>query len=136
MRDPKSAENKKPGSSPHARPNLVNQYVSPRTDTEKVIVSVWEEILGLAPVGIHDKFFDLGGHSLLAIEMAMELEERFPCPVSVNRVFDAPTVAELALQITDDLETALLKVKGVASIEKNGYLESEIQIKVDPIRDK
>jgi len=39
-----------------------------------------------------------------------------------------------ARQITDDLETALLKVKGVASIEKNGYLESEIQIKVDPIR--
>jgi len=39
-----------------------------------------------------------------------------------------------ARQITDDLETALLKVKGVASIEKNGYLESEIQIKVDPIK--
>jgi len=39
-----------------------------------------------------------------------------------------------ARRITDDLETALLKVKGVASIEKNGYLESEIQIKVDPIK--
>jgi len=39
-----------------------------------------------------------------------------------------------ARQITDDLETALLKVKGVASVEKNGYLESEIQIKVDPIK--
>ena len=39
-----------------------------------------------------------------------------------------------ARQITDDLETALLKIKGVASIEKNGYLESEIQIKVDPIK--
>ncbi len=40
----------------------------------------------------------------------------------------------LARQITDDLETALLKVKGVASIDKNGYLESEIQIKVDPTK--
>ena len=37
-------------------------------------------------------------------------------------------------QITDDLEEALLKVKGVSKITKNGYLESEIQIKVDPIK--
>ncbi len=35
-------------------------------------------------------------------------------------------------QITDDLESAILKIKGVASIDKNGYLESEIQIKVNP----
>jgi multidrug efflux pump subunit AcrB len=40
----------------------------------------------------------------------------------------------LARQITDDLETALLKIKGVASIDKNGYLQSEIQIKVDPVK--
>jgi len=40
----------------------------------------------------------------------------------------------LARQITDDLETALLKIQGVASIDKNGYLKSEIQIKVDPIK--
>ena len=35
-------------------------------------------------------------------------------------------------QITDDLETALLKVKGVSAIDKSGYLDSEIQIKVNP----
>ena len=35
-------------------------------------------------------------------------------------------------QITNDLEAAILKIKGVASIDKNGYLESEIQIKVNP----
>ena len=39
---------------------------------------------------------------------------------------------DLSRQITDDLETALLKVKGVSAIDKSGYLDSEIQIKVNP----
>ena len=41
---------------------------------------------------------------------------------------------EESRQITDSLETALLKIKGVASIDKSGYRDSEIQIKVNPAK--
>ena len=55
-------------------------------------------------------------------------------PIITINIDGANSDYALARQITDDLETALLKIKGVASIDKNGYLESEIQIKVDPIK--
>jgi len=37
-----------------------------------------------------------------------------------------------ARQITDDLQTSLTKIKGVASVDNPSYLDSEIQIKVNP----
>ena len=55
-------------------------------------------------------------------------------PIITINIDGANSDYALARQITDDLETALLKIKGVASIDKNGYLKSEIQIKVDPIK--
>jgi len=55
-------------------------------------------------------------------------------PIITINIDGANSDYALARQITDDLDTALLKIKGVASIDKNGYLKSEIQIKVDPIK--
>jgi len=55
-------------------------------------------------------------------------------PIITINIDGANSDYALARQITDDLETALLKIKGVASIDKNGYLKSEIQIKVDHIK--
>jgi len=55
-------------------------------------------------------------------------------PIITINIDGANSDYALARQITDDLETALLKIKGVASIDKNGYLKSEIQIKVDPVK--
>src|SRR5262249_30446608 len=51
----------------HPRPALVTPYVAPRTESEEVLSNIWQELLGVAPVGIFDNFFELGGHSLLAI---------------------------------------------------------------------
>ena len=37
--------------------------VAPRNDTERQLVAIWQEVLGTAPVGVLDDFFDVGGHS-------------------------------------------------------------------------
>jgi hypothetical protein len=42
-------------------------HVAPRTPTEKLIADIWQDVLGVKRVGLHDNFFDIGGHSLLAI---------------------------------------------------------------------
>ncbi len=44
-------------------------YVAPRNDLESQLVDVWEDVLGVKPVGIRDNFFDLGGSSWLALKL-------------------------------------------------------------------
>ncbi|HSF31100.1 MAG TPA: KR domain-containing protein, partial [Candidatus Tectomicrobia bacterium] len=90
----------------HARPNLSSQYVEPRNDTEHTIAQVWQQILGVAPIGIYDKFFELGGHSLLAIQLISELRDAFHVELSAQRLFEAPTIAQLAESIEQEIRRA------------------------------
>ena len=80
----------------HPRPNLSTLYVAPSTDTERQLADIWASQLGLASVGVHDRFFDLGGHSLLAVQVAAEIRSRLGAEVPVLEMFKAPTIAELA----------------------------------------
>ncbi len=45
------------------------EYVPPSNDAERILASVWQEVLGVDRVSAHDNFFDLGGHSLLCIQV-------------------------------------------------------------------
>jgi acyl carrier protein len=54
-------------------------------------------------VGIHDNFFDLGGHSLLATQIVSQLCQDLHLELSLRCIFEAPTIAELALVIEDML---------------------------------
>jgi FkbH-like protein len=73
---------------------------APRTDLERQLAALWSELLGVAPVGIHDSFFDLGGHSLLAVQLLSRVRQAFDVDLSLAVVYDGPfTVAELAKAI-------------------------------------
>jgi SAM-dependent methyltransferase/acyl carrier protein len=71
-------------------------FVAPRNKLERSISTVWQEILGLDRVGVHDNFFDLGGHSLLMIRLHAKLRERLHIPHSITDLFRFPTVSGLA----------------------------------------
>jgi acyl carrier protein len=71
-----------------------------RLPTEEALATIWEEVLGLERVGIHDNFFELGGHSLLAMQIITWLNRDFGVELLPRALFDAPTVAELALVVT------------------------------------
>jgi amino acid adenylation domain-containing protein len=45
------------------------EYVPPRNEAERILASIWQEVLGIDRVSAHDNFFDLGGHSLLCIQV-------------------------------------------------------------------
>ncbi|MEX0367047.1 MAG: SDR family NAD(P)-dependent oxidoreductase [Ruegeria sp.] len=89
----------------HSRPNLSNPFEAPKSDMEKILAEIWEDLLGLSPVGIHDKFFELGGHSLLAIEMTMKIEEQLGHALEVGQIFDTPTIAGLAPLIEAEVQS-------------------------------
>jgi amino acid adenylation domain-containing protein len=67
-----------------------------RDALELQLVALWEETLGVTPVGIADSFFDLGGHSLLAVRLMAAVEERFGKRLPISTLFEAATVERLA----------------------------------------
>ena len=83
----------------HPRPNLSTAYVAPQTATERTLADIWGAQLGVDNVGIHDRFFDLGGHSLLAVQLANEIHDRLQVDLPVLKLFQAPTVAALAIVV-------------------------------------
>jgi acyl transferase domain-containing protein/acyl carrier protein len=90
----------------HPRPSLSSQFVAPRTPVQKKVAEAWEELLGVAPIGIHDKFFELGGHSLLAIQLIVKIRVLFQVEVAPQRLFEAPTIEQFAASIEADMEKA------------------------------
>jgi thioesterase domain-containing protein/acyl carrier protein len=60
------------------------------------LVQLWEEMLGVKPIGIRDNFFELGGHSLLAVRMMDRVEELTGKKLPVTELFNDATVAHLA----------------------------------------
>jgi len=81
------------------RPDLRNVYVAPENETEREVAHVWEEVLGLEKVGIHDDFFELGGHSLLATKLVAQLRNHFGGDITLAKLFEGPTVAQIAASI-------------------------------------
>jgi acyl carrier protein len=83
-------------------------YVAPRSTIEDLLAEIWAEVLGVERVGVYDNFFELGGHSLVVTRMISRVRRVFEIELSVRRVFEEPTVAELAKSI----ETALAATQG------------------------
>jgi amino acid adenylation domain-containing protein len=71
------------------------EYVAPRTEVERSLVEIWEELLGVEQIGVLDDFFALGGHSLLATQVVIRIR-RTHADIPLHSIFDEPTVAGLA----------------------------------------
>lgn len=78
------------------RPVLETPYVEPRSQLEKVLATLWAEVLGLDRVGVRDDFFEIGGHSLKATQLMAALSASFGVQVPVRTLFASPTVESLA----------------------------------------
>jgi len=81
----------------HPRPDLVGSYVPPRNDAEQKIVAIWEELLGISPIGVNDNFFELGGNSLTGIDLIARLRRGFNLETLPSHVlYEAPSVSDMA----------------------------------------
>ena len=49
----------------------------PRSETERKIAAIWQEVLRCERVGLEDDFFELGGHSLLATQIVSRVNKMF-----------------------------------------------------------
>jgi phthiocerol/phenolphthiocerol synthesis type-I polyketide synthase E len=85
----------------YARPELITDYFPPTTETEERVAALWQELLGIDRVGVHDDFFGLGGHSLLATQVVSRMRALFALDLPLKTVFEAPTVARYARLVED-----------------------------------
>jgi amino acid adenylation domain-containing protein len=78
------------------RPALQGPSVAPRDSTEFQLVSIWEKLLNIQPIGATDNFFELGGDSLLAVRLFAQIKEVFGESLHLATLFRAPTIEQLA----------------------------------------
>lgn len=81
------------------RPDLENAYSSPSDGIQAELVEIWQSVLGMQPIGIHDEFLDIGGESLLAAIIVKKITERFSVEIPLPLFFSTLTVASLAAEI-------------------------------------
>lgn len=119
----------------YPRPNLANPYVAPTNDIETSIAEIWQVLLGIEQVGIHDNLFDLGGDSLLVIQIVSRIREILRIEVPLRAIFETPTIAELADSVgkstlamegeTEEIATTLNLVEQLSDEELLSLLEAQ-----------
>jgi amino acid adenylation domain-containing protein len=76
-------------------------FIAPRTETERGVAQIWEELLGVRPIGVGHDFFELGGHSLMATRMVLRLENKFGQRITLVDFFNSPTIEGVAALLGD-----------------------------------
>lgn len=118
----------------YSRPPMMPDYIAPRNHLERTIAAIWSDILGIAEIGVNDRFFELGGDSLLANQILVRFTSELQAHVPIQIFFQMPTIAELAEYIaasqiegTDEqtLAAALEDIKNLSEEELQRLLAEE-----------
>ncbi|AXG70721.1 gramicidin S synthase 2 [Kordia sp. SMS9] len=97
-----------PDKSQHAK----RKYTAPVSELEKRLATIWEEVLGIENIGIHDNFFDSGGDSIKAIQLVSK-SKIHAIFYDVRTVFTQQTIAKILENLEE--EKRYLKETGILS---------------------
>ncbi|OQM47052.1 hypothetical protein B6A27_02650 [Anoxybacillus sp. UARK-01] len=103
---------------------LETKFITPITDTEKKITSIWCEVLGIKNIGVTVDFFDLGGHSLLATRILLRIKNHFGLEISLKELLENSNIRKLAKLVdskkgTFQIERKIKKVDRSSRIRRN-----------------
>ncbi|MCY1047783.1 phosphopantetheine-binding protein, partial [Corallococcus sp. bb12-1] len=74
-------------------------YEAPRSELERTLAALWQEVLEVPRVGLHDGFFELGGNSLLLVQVHGRLKAALGVDVPLLTLFQHPNISALAAQL-------------------------------------
>ncbi|GAA2368465.1 hypothetical protein Cme02nite_73020 [Catellatospora methionotrophica] len=94
-------------------------FVAPRTPSEQAVAQVWQDLLGVATVGVHDDFFELGGSSLVLTRLANRLNAHSGGRIALRKLFRAATVQAQAQLLDDSTEP---ETRPLAPVERGDGL--------------
>ncbi len=89
------------------RPDLEQAFIAPQNTLEIQLAQIWEEILGIQPIGVKDNFFELGGNSLLAVQFLTQLEQRLNKKLPLATFLQANTIEQLANILSQEESSTL-----------------------------
>ena len=78
------------------KPEITKSFVNYQNHIEHQLIQIWENLLGVQPIGIKDDFFELGGNSLLAVRLFAEIERKFAKKLPLAALFPSSTVAAMS----------------------------------------
>ncbi len=109
-----------------------DDQAQPVSDVERQVARIWQEVLGLKEVGIHENFFELGGHSLLLVQAQSKLQESFHIPVSIVDMFKYPSISTLAKYLSQGQTESASVVQGQkrAKVRSSRYAANASDIAV------
>ena len=115
------------------RPDIEQAYVPAHSEVEQALVEIWQAVLAVRPIGIHDNFFHLGGHSLAATRVISLVIQKFQLELPIKALFESPTVAAMSTVILQhqanragpgDLERILNDVEAMSDEEAERVLKN------------
>jgi hypothetical protein len=83
------------------QPPTTHEFLVPRTKLERTVAGMWQELLGVKKVGLHDNFFEMGGHSLLLVQLHYRLQAALSRDVPITTLFQYPTVSALTKHLIE-----------------------------------
>ena len=104
------------------RPEMDTVYRAPSNDIENVIAGIWQDVLGVDKIGIHDNFFDLGGHSIKATQAVTRMKEALDVNLPIRAIFENPTIRELE-GIIIELQSKEVRLSSIPELEKQSVYE-------------
>ncbi|BBN81232.1 hypothetical protein PA25_12170 [Pseudoalteromonas sp. A25] len=99
---------------------LQKEYVEPKTETERMLCDIWQDLLGLDKVGTSDNFFLIGGHSLLATRMLAQVKVALDVDISIKEIFSLQSIFELG----EFIDRQLILKKGLGKVTSVSEQES------------
>jgi len=114
-----------PASQP-ARAEQERVVAAAQTETEQALVTLWQQLIGVEPIGIDDDFFEVGGHSLMAMKLIAQIQDTLHVEVPLPALFQRPTICEMAAFID------LLQTQGSVALEQ---LNPEFDLQAEAVLD-
>jgi amino acid adenylation domain-containing protein len=102
------------------RSDTNSEFVAPTLPLHHQLVQIWEDLLGVHPIGLRDDFFELGGHSLLAIRLFDRIEQIYGKKLSASLFFTGATIEHLTNALMEDIQAQPDGPKPFIGLQVNG----------------
>jgi acyl carrier protein len=119
--------------APDGATDPVDDPEAPRTEVERKMGAIWEELLSENDIGRNGHFFDLGGNSLIALQLMNEIKRTFQVRLPLRSIFEAPRVRDMAALVQEQrvqdvdigaLSSALNEIEQLSDDEVKRLLDS------------